>query len=939
MSKRHAEEKKGSQKPKLKRSSSQGKVYENGDLPCSLDRDSGFQDQGGSSMDVDENDNTVIPQSSTLEENTAGDNERNRLFAENVLSCFIKIGGKKGKNPKKPKNQKACDNGSNIPNCIVEKCCAIYNAGGGVLELPIANFEDLDAPLPDLDKFWQTVEPKLNALIKPYSYTDVFDRKYDGNSGKVHLFIKRIPNHFCTLKYNLFLPGDSGTYDASYSEAIDILSKKQHSSVEVSLANLPKLEKEFVYGDKVSFHESKQIQLKHYESEKILDAHSKHNQCDTMRRTISAFANACGGVIVLGVTDEGVVEGQNLEGDSTEAVVQRVNDLINKMHWVDGTPKREEHWDIEFFPVKGKENCFIIVIKVAKVPGGVFAKCPKSVELRPDEDDSEGQVLTFDEWKQRMVGGQANSKGVEAVLSKFKCFSLGAPKHELLTIEGGVDEIRNAFFEVKDDWPLSPKGAVSNLPKAAQDVITQIQDMLANGGTHGIILVSRSWLRDVDPQAACPDGLICDLLLVTSDYGGLNLVTLCEPGSEESVAEYSLTTARDLKKSLVLEGGCDEKFYISNRVVPCSATRKIDIPCANKQYPKLYDMAYTPEKLYKILEALVIVLAKVPSTLSNSLGVSFMNLLTVRQFQLVHEQIEDCSCKELWIKGPAGSGKTLVAVEFMRELRRRDEHLRKYEILYVCENKGLREQVRRADVCECVCRKSFMTGSYFLVKHVVMDEVQSFRAEDGDWLEKARRRVRPPSDDPDKDPGFLWLFIDNSQVNHHYETGIPAETLQVPHFRLKKVIRNSKTIFEYSKKFVHENAASKIELGHDFPGDEVKRVNCKRPKLTSRLKKVLKSLFGEGYSEGEITVLYGKEDCIPDNLCKELNLPRYVDAERNNADSLVVSTLRMYSGLDRPVVVLVNLGSTLPYRSQVERAIYCAVTRAMVKLVVIDVEW
>ncbi len=31
-------------------------------------------------MDVDENDNTVIPQSSTLEENTAGDNERNRYM-------------------------------------------------------------------------------------------------------------------------------------------------------------------------------------------------------------------------------------------------------------------------------------------------------------------------------------------------------------------------------------------------------------------------------------------------------------------------------------------------------------------------------------------------------------------------------------------------------------------------------------------------------------------------------------------------------------------------------------------------------------------------------------------------------------------------------------------------------------------------------------------
>lgn len=37
------------------------------------------------------------------------------------------------------------------------------------------------------------------------------------------------------------------------------------------------------------------------------------------------------------------------------------------------------------------------------------------------------------------------------MLSKFNCFSLGAPKHELLTIEGGVDEIRNAFFEGKSE--------------------------------------------------------------------------------------------------------------------------------------------------------------------------------------------------------------------------------------------------------------------------------------------------------------------------------------------------------------------------------------------------------------------------------------------------------------------------------------------------------
>ena len=105
-------------------------------------------------------------------------------------------------------------------------------------------------------------------------------------------------------------------------------------------------------------------------------------------------------------------------------------------------------------------------------------------------------------------------------------------------------------------------------------------------------------------------------------------------------------------------------------------------------------MRHTPEKLNKILDALVIVLAKVPSTLSSALGVTFMNLLTPRQFQLVHEQIDEPGSRQLWVKGPAGSGKTLVAIEFIRELYCRDEHLTKDSILYVCENKGLREQVR-----------------------------------------------------------------------------------------------------------------------------------------------------------------------------------------------------------------------------------------------------
>lgn len=228
-------------------------------------------------------------------------------------------------------------------------------------------------------------------------------------------------------------------------------------------------------------------------------------------------------------------------------------------------------------------------------------------------------------------------------------------------------------------------------------MIQKVQEIVKKGGSGGLLLFSRSWLRNVGHEVrpsgpgARPSGLICDLLLVSQGMGGLHLLTLCEPGSEESVTRYSLTVTKNLKRSLVFGGGCKEKFYISNHVIPCSATN-IDGLDAHSLYPEVYDMGHTPGKLNKILDALVIVLAKVPSTLSSALGVNFMNLLTPLQFQLVHEEIDEPGSRELWVNGAAGSGKTLVAIEFIRKLR--SCGLTKDNILYVCENEGLREQVR-----------------------------------------------------------------------------------------------------------------------------------------------------------------------------------------------------------------------------------------------------
>ena len=114
-------------------------------------------------------------------------------------------------------------------------------------------------------------------------------------------------------------------------------------------------------------------------------------------------------------------------------------------------------------------------------------------------------------------------------------------------------------------------------------------------------------------------------------------------------------------------------------MLPYGAGGEVGLPVPDDRYPKSYDLLTPREKLNEILKAMVITVAAVPSTLSSKLGVTIFNLLTKEQFHLVHQLAE--TNEELWIKGVAGTGKTLVAVEFMRELKRREKTTKEWNPL------------------------------------------------------------------------------------------------------------------------------------------------------------------------------------------------------------------------------------------------------------------
>ena len=266
--------------------------------------------------------------------------------------------------------------------------------------------------------------------------------------------------------------------------------------------------------------------------------------------------------------------------------------------------------------------------------------------------------------------------------------------HKIVSWLTRFDRVFVIFYLVGPGCPVVPNGFESNLPKEAKQVIQKIQKQIANG----LLVASPSMLSAVQKEEhRKEDGVICDLLLLSESLGRLHLISLVSSGSQDQFFPHARATAKAVKKSLVRNGGCYEKFYITCQVVLCNrvGTEPLHISSPDSRYPKEYHLRSSPQelvKINKILQSLVTVLAQFPSFLSNKQGLKFLNLLTKEQFELLHREIDEH--RELWIQGVAGTGKTVVAVEFINELRRRYPCLARENILYVCERPEMLPLIR-----------------------------------------------------------------------------------------------------------------------------------------------------------------------------------------------------------------------------------------------------
>ena len=301
---------------------------------------------------------------------------------------------------------------------ILRMCNALLNSGGGVLEMKISDPQNSSTSQKDpVDSFWQTIEEQLRRMIRPSKYDDVFDRSV--LSDRILLFINA-PNHFCTMKYNLFVPGDAGIYEATYDDVVKIVKfegckKDLNSYIRVPLKELPKVPDYFLDQGIISLIEGKQVQFKKFTSLLF----SQHKQRFTIARQLSAFGNCDGGVLLIGVGDDRRVSGVDMGTNSKEYVEERVISLFTQNICCNFELKRGIHWDLTFSGVSGSESKSVIIIKMAGIrdSGGIFAKCPESYELRFDINGQQvPHLVAFDKWKVRMKPDDAdlprNTRGV-----------------------------------------------------------------------------------------------------------------------------------------------------------------------------------------------------------------------------------------------------------------------------------------------------------------------------------------------------------------------------------------------------------------------------------------------------------------------------------------------------------------------------------------------
>ncbi|XP_069470999.1 schlafen family member 13-like [Ambystoma mexicanum] len=861
---------------------------------------------------------------------------------------------------------------------ITRAACALLNSGGGVIKAEICNPDKyiykqhglgLDIAQSQRDLVQSKDLPKYFEYLQQNKILLIFVKSWSGELASPDTPIKP---HICTLSTNLYCRSDTSTPEMNSIDALEFLKMKKssarHKEVDEPLAKNARQiyfmesnmqndaddffkKTRFQYGEKLSFGESMFVDFKHFKTNNFLKRFK-----ETLPKYISAFANTQGGYLIFGVEDDtGNVFGFSSENACSDTLKNEIERAVEKLSFLHFCNSDEGvKWEMKTMTVHDQASCkgLVCALKIEPFCCAVFLEHPDSWIVH------ENHIKQLDpkEWKNKMMATDPDIPSLTEHFNTALSISDAPPSVLPVYIKKGLeglDELRVHLCGGNTGGLIvEPKKLYKELSKEYPELRTVLKKQMEDvPASQGLLMFSKSWAVDVGrPQN---EHVVCDaLLIVLGSYPILYTFFDDQKATFENVKEYSRCVAYTLKQKLVNIGGytgricvipklcnlCQERSYLNAEDIVGNA-------CLKLEYPYCYKITNN-QTLTDLQKALVIVLLNFRSFSSDQLGCEFFNLLTIKQYEILSTNLQ--TSPKLFIHGLPGTGKTVVAMKIIEKIKN-VYNCGAAAILYICENKPLRNYIHSKNICLAVTRINFITGTFPRVQHIVIDEAQNFRREDGDWFAKAEELCSLSQNH--NGPGVLWIFLDFFQKYHPYNNGLPPANKQFPKQFLTKVVRNATQIYHIMETlmkaivqdagaeshFLHKLLES-AKCGHTIPGFyEDKHLDMHE--MDKYVAWKCSHYLQHGYSPKDIAILCNTEKDIADhkrNLQLEMRKLRsqvsFVSACDNimQRDDIVLDSVRRFSGLERTIIFGIH---PVPTQLEVEsNFLLCVASRANMKL-------
>ncbi|NXG84812.1 SLN13 protein, partial [Stercorarius parasiticus] len=851
-----------------------------------------------------------------------------------VVLCVGKICFGENARKKIPKNSKQ-DQKYTLA-CAV---CALLNSGGGVVKAEIENENyKLERDMIGLD-----LEKTFRSLLLFPDWRKYLD--FEQRDNYILIFVKTWSSEnttstsakprLCSLSTGLYAKCGASLSHMNPTEAFFFLKGKQDEAKKelspgppaknrktcavegdtdvinntvVELFNRDQLQ----HGEVLTFTESGNVEFKHYSTEKILTRVK-----EILPQYIAGFANTSGGYLWIGVDDKGTVQGFSSDDEDLEKLSHVINSIKNKLTLYHFCGSRYEHnirYEHKIFKVyhEAGDHCgYVCALKIQPFTCVAFSEDPDSWLV-------EGIIvkrLRAYEWATWMTSADPDLSKFSETFRLELSLTEGPPLAKPVYSHQGLDNIDDLCKQ------LFPGRIIYTPKKLSEDLLQEhpgldilIENQLSQL-SEGVLIFSRSWAVEV----GLPENhnIICDVLLIAEDRPPI-LYTICKHDISLCLFEYSRRIAWRLKEKLVNTGGYIHKLCVIPKLL-------ILLPRINygkewdlniqEMYPQNYSLIKS-DNLKALLRALTVVLLSFKSFLSDHIGSEFLNLLTIKQYQLLSENLR--KTKKLYVYGLPGTGKTIVALKIIEKIRTMLQ-CDQEEVLYVCENKPLREFVRQKNICQAVTRVAFLKGRFNYVKHIIIDEAQNFQDGDGNWYKKALA-LTSSADLPE--PGYFWIFLDYLQTSHCFPTGLPEAKWHDPVESLTKVVRNASNIYSYLKENM-EMIVTRSTL--NIPKERLAELLCRATcahvvqgstEVQSKqyIKEIAKyvaerchAYLKKGYSKKDIAILCYRDDEVKafkgilESEMKKSNISLR-NTEKGLQEHAILDSVRRFSGLERSIV-------------------------------------